>query len=110
MGGGFGLPFLETMMPSLALAAPSQARALPRRMAFVYVPNGVNMDDWTPRSLGTDYTLPRSLEPLASFKSDLLVLSGLTCDKARPNGDGPGDHARAMSRFLTRPQAPKTPR
>src|SRR5207245_9714210 len=95
MGVAIGLPFLESMMPSLALAAPSQARALPRRMAFVYVPNGVNMTDWTPTTLGADYTLPRSLEPLAPFKHELLVFSGLTCDKARPNGDGPGDHARA---------------
>ena len=33
-------------------------------------------------------------QPLAPFRQDLLVLSGLTCDKARPNGDGAGDHAR----------------
>jgi hypothetical protein len=32
----------------------------------------------------------------------------LTCDKARPNGDGPGDHARAMAAFLTGCQARKT--
>jgi hypothetical protein len=108
LGVAIGLPFLESMMPSLALAAPSQPRALPRRMAFVYVPNGVNMDDWTPRALGTDYVLPRSLEPLAPVKNELLVFSGLTCDKARPNGDGPGDHARAMSAFLTGRQARKT--
>jgi len=108
MGVAIGVPLLESMMPSLALAAPSQARALPRRMAFVYVPNGVNMDDWTPRAVGTDYTLPRSLEPLTPVKNELLVLSGLTCDKARPNGDGPGDHARAMSAFLTGRQARKT--
>src|SRR5262249_36067182 len=37
-----------------------------------------------------------------------LVLTGLTCDKARANGDGPGDHARAMSAFLTGCQPRKT--
>jgi hypothetical protein len=36
------------------------------------------------------------------------VLSGLTCDKARANGDGPGDHARSLSAFLTGRQARKT--
>ena len=36
------------------------------------------------------------------------MLSGLTCDKARPNGDGAGDHARASSAFLTGCQARKT--
>jgi hypothetical protein len=38
----------------------------------------------------------------------MLVLSGLTVDKARAHGDGPGDHARAMAAFLTGSQARKT--
>jgi hypothetical protein len=38
----------------------------------------------------------------------LLVLSGLAHDKARPNGDGAGDHARASATFLTGCQARKT--
>ena len=42
------------------------------------------------------------------FKDDLLVLTGLTPDKARPHGDGPGDHARAMAAFLTGRQPRKT--
>ncbi len=29
------------------------------------------------------------------------MLSGLTADKARPHGDGGGDHARALGAFLT---------
>ena len=57
---------------------------------------------------GADFDLPAILEPLAPFQDDLLVLSGLTCDKARPNGDGGGDHARASSAFLTGCQARKT--
>jgi hypothetical protein len=106
-GVALGLPFLESMAPALALAAP-EARTFPRRMAFIYVPNGVNMPSWTPSAVGSGFTLPRSLEPLANFRDQLLVLSGLTCDKARPNGDGPGDHARAMAAFLTGRQARKT--
>jgi hypothetical protein len=107
MGVAVGLPFLESMVPTLALAAPAP-RTFPRRMAFFYVPNGVNIPSWTPATLGSGFTFPKSLEPLASFRNELLVLSGLTCDKARPNGDGPGDHARAMSAFLTGRQARKT--
>ena len=38
-----------------------------------------------------------------------LVLTGLTCDKARANGDGAGDHARATSAFLTGAQAARRP-
>jgi hypothetical protein len=104
MGVSVALPFLESV-PSL-LAAP--AARPPRRMAFVYIPNGVNMADWTPTAVGRDFTLPPTLQALAPFRNDLLVLSGLTCDKARPNGDGPGDHARAMAAFLTGCQPRKT--
>ena len=77
-------------------------------MAFLYVPNGAIMADWTPETEGAGFELPAILQPLAPFRDDLLVLSGLTCDKGRPNGDGGGDHARASSAFLTGCQARKT--
>jgi uncharacterized protein DUF1552 len=100
------LPFLEAMMPRLR-AAEEKATA-PRRMAFIYVPNGCHMEEWTPAKEGTDYELSPILQPLSPVKNDVTVLSGLTCDKARPNGDGAGDHARASSAFLTGAQARKT--
>lgn len=77
-------------------------------MAYVYVPNGVNMADWRPANFGTDYELPRILEPLNSVRNDFQILSGLAHQKAAPNGDGPGDHARASATFLTGAQARKT--
>jgi hypothetical protein len=80
----------------------------PNRMAVVYVPNGKNMAMWTPTADGTDFTLPKTLEPLQSVKEYLNVMTGLTVDKARPHGDGGGDHARAMSAFLTGAQPRKT--
>src|SRR5688500_11580626 len=97
-----GLPFLEAMLPSVLGQTPATTAAqLPRRMAFLYVPNGVHMPDWTPSVEGANFEFPSILQPLQPFKQDTLVLSGLTADKARPNGDGPGDHARAASAFLT---------
>jgi len=77
-------------------------------MAFVYIPNGANMADWTPKTVGSEFELPYILEPLQPFQSHLQVLSGLAADKARPHGDGPGDHARASASFLTGCQARKT--
>jgi Protein of unknown function (DUF1552) len=105
-GTVMALPFLEAMLPK-ALAGVVEGKA-PRRMAFLYVPNGALMSDFTPKSEGADFELPAILQPMASLKDDLLVLSGLTCDKARANGDGGGDHARASSAFLTGCQARKT--
>ena len=71
------------------------------RTAFLYVPNGVHMPDWTPRAIGASFELPAILEPLRGVKDDLLVLSGLTLNPASALGDGGGDHARAMASFLT---------
>ena len=107
LGAAVALPLLEVMQPLKVLAAPA-TRVAPKRMAFIYVPNGAHMQDWTPAATGRGFALPHLLEPLAEFKSDFSVLSGLALDKARPNGDGPGDHARAMSVFLTGRQPRKT--
>jgi hypothetical protein len=98
------------MLPRSVVAAVNAPAAteLPLRLAFMYIPNGCHMEDWTPASLGAGYQLPWILQPLASHQKDLLVLSGLTLDKARANGDGGGDHARAMSAFLTGRQPRKT--
>ncbi|QVL34743.1 DUF1552 domain-containing protein [Telmatocola sphagniphila] len=99
------LPWLETFS---AAAPGSAAKSAPMRTAFFYVPNGVHMQDWKPAKVGADYELPWILEPLKEFKKDLNVYSGLTLDKARPNGDGAGDHARAQAAFLTGRQPKKT--
>jgi hypothetical protein len=109
LGVSIALPFLEAMSPALSLAGGAlRRRQAPRRMAFIYVPNGINMRAWTPEREGRDFELSPILAPLHRVRDDILVMSGLTCDKARPNGDGPGDHARAMAAFLTGCQARKT--
>jgi hypothetical protein len=77
-------------------------------MAFFYVPNGVHMPLWQPKSEGKTFELPAILKPLEKRKDDLLVLTGLTQDKAFGNGDGAGDHARSLATFLTGAQAFKT--
>jgi hypothetical protein len=109
LGTALALPWLEAMAPAVAVAGGGAGQTtLPRRMAFLYVPNGIHMPDWTPAAEGAGFQLPATLEPLQPFRDDLLVFSGLTADKARPNGDGPGDHARALAAFLTGRQARKT--
>ena len=103
------LPLLEAMTPrGRLLAAAAETAALPRRMAFIYVPNGANMADWTPQREGAEFELPATLEPLKPHQREIQVLSGLAHQKAAPNGDGAGDHARASATFLTGAQARKT--
>jgi hypothetical protein len=101
------LPWLEAMLPAIVTGAEA-AKKPPVRMAFLYVPNGVRMESWTPTQSGMDYELSPILAPLKNVKDELLVLSGLAQQKAFANGDGPGDHARAMATFLTGCQARKT--
>jgi hypothetical protein len=108
LGVSVALPLLEGMFPLTAWGRQVARNSLPRRMAFCYVPNGVIYQSWTPSATGAGYMMPPTLKPLLPFRDDLMVLSGLTCDKARPNGDGPGDHARAMAAFLTCSQPRKT--
>ncbi len=108
LGTAIALPLLDAMAPVRMLASDA-AKAAPKRMAFIYVPNGANMDDWTPKTAGATFELPYILEPLKSVQQDLLVLSGLAHDKGRPHGDGAGDHARASATFLTGCKARKTP-
>ena len=94
LGASIALPWLEAMGPLTAWAdgATKPEQAAPNRMAFLYVPNGKNMADWTPKTEGTDYELPAILKPLEAVRSKFSVLTGLTADKARPHGDGGGDH------------------
>ncbi len=107
LGAAMALPWLEAMTPGTSRAASPAAEG-PTRMAFLYVPNGVHMPDWTPAATGPGFDLPPLLEPLAPVRDDLLVLSGLTLDPARAHGDGGGDHARAMATFLTGTHPRKT--
>jgi hypothetical protein len=110
LGASVALPLLDAMEPAGVLAAPviGDVSEHPRRMAFIFVPNGAHMPDWTPATDGYGFQLPFILEPLKDVQDDVLVLSGLTHDKGRANGDGAGDHARSASVFLTGAQPRKT--
>ncbi len=117
-GISLALPWLESLAPRSGLAnstvpgamaaSVDAAATMPQRMAFIFVPNGVHLSDWTPRREGYGYDLPHILAPLAPVQEDVMVLSGLTHDKGRANGDGAGDHARSASVFLTGAQPRKT--
>jgi hypothetical protein len=109
LGTAVALPVLDAMLPSKSLAAtagvnpdsPAGLGGFPKRVAWIYVPNGANMSDWTPHVVGENYDLPMILEPLGKYRRDLTVISGLACDPANSHGDGGGDHARSSAAFLT---------
>ncbi len=113
LGVTLALPMLDAMLPgtmtnALAQAAGAKSSAAPTRMAMIFAPNGVNYDHWLPQGEGRRYNLSPTLEPLEPVRKHINIMTGLTLDKARANGDGPGDHARSAATFLTGRQARKT--
>ncbi len=112
IGTALALPTLEAMLPTHTFAAPSAQSPPgtdpPIRMAFLCVPNGKHMPDWTPTQEGKDFEVQSILQPVAKFKSEMLLLSGLTLNGGRDLGDGPGDHARSCASFLTSAHPKKT--
>lgn len=109
MLGGAGaliaLPWLEAMTPRAGRRATAEPGQTPLRALFYYLPNGIHMQSWTPAAEGPGYALPKVLEPLVDvqaqldLKGDVLVVSGLANNPAKP--EGPGDHASGTSGFLT---------
>ena len=98
LGASVALPLLDGMVPALSALASTAARPAVR-FGAVYVPNGMVMQNWTPSAVGTEFELTPILEPLAPYRDQLLVLSGLNCTP--PAGSRGGTHSRAATRFLT---------
>jgi hypothetical protein len=107
LGTAVALPFLDAMLPAAA-KAQSLAAANPIRMAFVYVPNGIDMRHWNPAYEGPLAELPRTLQPLAPFRQDITLLGNLTHNTGRALLDGAGDHGRCSGSYLTGVQVKKT--
>ena len=77
LGAALALPLLDAMVPALTLRAHTAAKPI-RRFGFVYVPNGMMMDEWTPSTEGVGFEFSRILKPVEPFRDQLNVLSGLT--------------------------------
>jgi hypothetical protein len=93
LGATLSLPFLEAMLPAFSPRARAAAKPIQRFQAF-YVPNGMAMEYWLPKSTGAAFELTPILEPLAAFRNQMLVLSGL-------NASWNYIHAGASGSFLT---------
>jgi len=89
IGAAMALPFLDAMLP----VARAATKPVSRFQAF-YTPNGMAMEYWSPKAEGTAFELSPILEPLAAYRNQMLVLSGI---KASWNYI----HAGASGSFLT---------
>ncbi len=107
LGATVSLPLLDGMLSNNGLAAGASTDA-PLRTAYVFFPNGAIMPEWTPKAEGENFEFSKTLKPLEPFRNSLNVISGLAQDNGRAKGDGPGDHARSASTFLTGAHPVKT--
>ncbi len=91
LGVSLALPYMEAM----ADAAKVQSGATPKRLCYVYFPNGCGIPDenklpeehrkwsWFPSGEGTDYEFTNSLSVLKDHCDDLSILGGLSHPRSR---------------------------
>jgi hypothetical protein len=90
VGATVALPFLDAMAPALTAATPPR-----KRLGFVYVPNGVIVEQFVPANAGSDFEITTILKPLEAFKDQLVVVSNMV--RAEPNNN----HAVSSGSWLT---------
>ena len=104
LGAAVCLPALESARqlsaaPKVARALATTASGAPLRMAYFYVPNGVNVAKWKSGE---------TLAPLQAYRDQYSLINGLEVEKATAGGDGGGSHARGSAAFLTGVRPRKT--
>jgi hypothetical protein len=111
LGATLALPFLDAMAPAFTPIVKTAARGK-SRLGFVYLPNGVAMNDavnyWTPKGVGTEFEFSPILSPLSPFRDQVTVVSGLNQRNGESLGDGNGEHTRAGASWLNGVHPKKT--
>jgi len=93
MGAVVSLPLLDAMVPALTATAKTAANQK-TRFGAVYVPHGVILEQWTPKTVGKGFDILPVMKPLEPYRDSMVVVSNLT------RGGG-NNHAVACSAWLT---------
>ena len=99
LGATIALPLLDAMVPALTAQGKTAAAAV-NRLGVFYVPNGMSMPYWFPKTEGPLKELPATLASLNELKDRVLLCGGLA-DEPANQVKGGGDHARSAGTFLT---------
>ena len=101
VGATLALPLIDAMVPAFSATVKTAAKPV-CRMGFIYVPNGVAMNDslnyWTPKGAGTEFTLSPILAPLAPYRDRLTIVSGL----AQKQGESLGERLEGAETQVAR--------
>jgi hypothetical protein len=78
VGASMALPWLETMASAAPADEATRLAEPPLRMMFMFMPNGVRPDYWTPPGdAETDYPITPHLKPLEGLRNDFTLLENL---------------------------------
>ena len=112
LGAAISLPALDAFRPLMAAEAgralATTASGAPLRMAYLYIPNGVNVEHWRPNGTTSGYKMGKTFESMEKHREDFQIFTGFEQQFATAGGDGPGDHARGVATYLTSCRARKT--
>ena len=100
LGATLALPLLDAMVPALAATARTAATP-PTRLGFFYGPNGMFLPNFHPAGDGgPNFAMTPILEPLAPYRDQLTVVSGLSNRGVVSPNEGGGVHSRAHAGWL----------
>jgi hypothetical protein len=97
-GVAVALPWLESL-PAWAAPGtrPDSAAAYPKRLAVLFMGNGVNGNHWWAKGAGANMKLSKSLAPLEPVKTKINVINGLYNKPAVGVGIHPGQTGNMLS-------------
>ena len=100
LGATVALPLLDAMVPALSAAARTVTAPVPR-LGFFYVPNGTLPRNFHPTGTGgSGFDLTPVLSPLAPYRDQLTVVTGLSNSGVVSPNEGGGVHTRAHGGWL----------
>jgi hypothetical protein len=76
-GAALSLPWLESVSKGAPASSVERLSEPPLRMAFMFMPNGVRPELWTPAGDGEDYEITPHLRAVEPFKNDFILLENL---------------------------------
>lgn len=95
MGVTVALPLLDAMVPAMTAMAATPASPV-RRLGYIFIPMGSDINRWTPPGEGTFTELSPILQSLEPVKDHITVLTNMELRNAYP-----GAHATSNSTYLS---------
>ena len=95
MGVTVALPLLDAMVPAMTVMAATPASPV-RRLGYIFIPMGSDINRWTPPGEGTFTELSPILQSLEPVKDHITVLTNMELRNAYP-----GTHATSNSTYLS---------